>query len=218
VRVPAKVRPHGVRAKYVFEKCRCSDCVEANRVYARQRDRHSRRVRYGIEPDVPKFVDATETRDHLAWLRSQGVGLRAVEARSGIGRTALREIILGRRTRILPRTADAVLGVPRSIARPGALVDSTEARAMVDDLRYLGFRRIAIARALGRADIPASLLKGRPVKRSTADEVRAAWEAMIRTTEHWHGTYAGYAKRSCRCLRCRRSARETARARRSRAA
>src|SRR6202022_3247214 len=85
--------PHGTRAKYVSEKCRCMPCTDANRDYMRSclaRDRQPYRVRrvHGdrwrvvttAKPERTEFegtmTEAYEQRDFLnatAWMEGEGV-------------------------------------------------------------------------------------------------------------------------------------------------
>jgi len=65
------VQPHGTRSRYVYNKCRCDACREANTVYqrrmydlkyARRRPRHTRDT----------YTDASDVREHLKVLMAGG--------------------------------------------------------------------------------------------------------------------------------------------------
>ena len=101
-------RPHGTRAKYVVEKCRCAECRRANCEYQTMRER---RKAYEAWGDIePALVPADEVREHLEFLSSAGIGLRTVARRTGLSRSTLSK--LRRRTqRVRPRTADLILGL-----------------------------------------------------------------------------------------------------------
>ncbi|MEU3620633.1 hypothetical protein ABZ725_51615 [Streptomyces sp. NPDC006872] len=111
---PDSRRPHGSRAKYVVEKCRCRPCRDANRTRENER---SRQIAYG-RYESP-FVDAGPARAHLLYLRSCGMGLRAIAAELGVGRRYLQSIVSGRPDRgggapqkgISPERAAAILAV-----------------------------------------------------------------------------------------------------------
>lgn len=108
-----KIRPHGTRAKYVFEKCRCIPCADANRDYMLTLDRECPRppwraraisggptkgaapAYYRVEQCFSHEVEAThlthdeayELRDHLnatAWMD----GLESLGPRLAPGQTA----------------------------------------------------------------------------------------------------------------------------------
>lgn len=205
------MRQHGTRAKYVIDKCRCEPCTDANRRYARERDRHARRVAYGIEDEDTKYVDAGETREHLIWLSSIGVGRRTIAARTGLEPKTIRDIRIGETRRVLASTADRILAIGKS-ARPGAtLVDASPTWALIDDLRYLGFTKTRIARELG-AKTPALQLGRERITLEKMHQVNAIYQRLIRETPTWHGTLAGSKKNGCRCLRCAATAREYLRA------
>lgn len=208
-------RPHGTRAKYVAEKCRCEPCTEANRIYNRERERRQTRIRYGIEAPSSKYVDPTEAREHLEWLRSIGIGTRTIEQRSGIGRTAITKILAGDRGRIHADTAARILAVGRSAQPRSTLVDARPSWELIDDLLYLGFTRTRIAHELG-ATRPALQLGRRQITLRNARKVQAVYQRLLCETEDWHGLITAYARRKCRCLRCRTTARENQRAMRER--
>lgn len=170
------MRAHGTRACYVFgpepgsdrsRGCRCEPCRDANRVYARDRDRATRR------PDVvvtPAYVDASEAADHLRWLRSQGVGLRTVSARSGVSRSTLHQLAGGTRARATEATIDRILAVGRHAAHGAALVEAKETWRLLDDLLAHGFTRTFLARSLGSAATNPALQISRD--RVTAENAR----------------------------------------------
>jgi hypothetical protein len=205
---------HGTRTMYNPPyRCRCEPCTEANRVYNRNLDRRHRRIRYGIEDPSTDWVDPTEAREHLLWLNTVGIGQRTIAARTGIARSALRELAAGTTKKIHHRTADRLLAVGRSAAAPGAYIDATRTWELVTDMLYLGATKVSIAEQIGQQ---RALQLGRTrVTRRNADQIEAAWEQLGRTLAPWHGTYAGYAKRRCRCVRCTAEARRYSRARRA---
>ena len=164
------MREHGTRAKYVVDKCRCEPCTVANRLYQRERDRHARRVAYGIEPPQPAYIDATETREHLRWLKSKHVGTRTISIRTGIARTTIWKIMAGTVTKIRPETADKLLAVGRSTVANGALVDAKDTWRRIDDLVRHGWTKAAIECALGGRGRALQIGKKR-VRASTARAV-----------------------------------------------
>lgn len=210
---PMNTRAHGTRAKYVIEKCRCTACTTANRMYARERDRSINRDKLGTGPPHARYVDAAQARAHLRWLSSVGVGRRTIARRTGLSLSALQEIKAGRHRRIRPETADSILGVGKFDRPKATRVDATEAFALVDDLLYLGFTKVRIAEALGCSK-SLQLAKSKQMTLTRLERLRKAYWLLVSTMPEWHGTYAGYAKRKCRCLRCKERAAERARERR----
>ena len=179
------MREHGTRAKYVVEKCRCEPCTEANRLYARERDRHLRRVSYGIEAQRPAYIDATDARIHLQWLSIVGVGKRQVADRTGISISAIDKLRKGKVTKCRPETVDKILAVGRSKAADGAYIDAKATWKLIDDLLEHGWTKTAISKALGSTAKTPSLQIGR--KRVTAKKARAVKQlhdrAMFRIVE-----------------------------------
>lgn len=119
---PDSHRPHGSRAKYNVERCRCRRCRNANRDGENQR---IRLLAYGQY--VPPYVDAGPVRAHLRYLQDCGMGLRAIAAAAGINRKTLQSILGGRPERgkgprhaVTPRCAAALLAVEPSLDALGA--------------------------------------------------------------------------------------------------
>jgi len=165
------MRENGARAKYVVEKCRCELCTQANRDYALQRDRHKRRVAFGLEEPKPAFIDASEAREHLLWLTKVGVGKRRVSEITGVSLSAIDKIRQGDRTKCRKSTADKILAVGRSKAADGAFIDAKKTWQRIEDLLAHGWTKQAIAKAIGsKAQRPALQLQPNKV---TARNARA---------------------------------------------
>lgn len=202
---------HGIRTTYVAG-CRCDPCRQANTDYGRTWDRRRRRQSYGIETIEPRFADTTEAREHLLWLSANGVGRRTIANATGLSSTTIGEIFRGRQ-HATQRTVDLILAVGLHRAPAASRINAAPSWRLVDDLLYLGFTKVRIAREMGR-NAPALRLGRDKILKTSAESIRRAWEQLIRETAAWHGTYAGYTKRRCRCIRCRDTAREFARRRR----
>lgn len=164
-------REHGTRAKYVMEKCHCGPCTEANRAYARARDRASRRP---DEQLLPAYVDASEARHHLRWLGRQNVGLRAVSARTGIARSTVERIKSGDIRKSRPATIEKILLVFPIDALDHAVIPAGPTWKLLDDLIAHGYTRTFIGRELGsEAKVPSLQVGREHVIASTARKVRA---------------------------------------------
>lgn len=186
------MRQHGTRACYVFgpesgqdrsRGCRCEPCVNANRQYARQRLRLENDRKRGDAPPAA-YVDATEAREHLRWLRKQGVGTRAIERQSGVARSVLQRLAADprfdkrARRRATQRTIDRILLVAPIDAAPNALVDAGPTWRRIDDLLALGYSRRAIASAIaGKPVNSLQLRKTKVTARNAAavKELHARW-------------------------------------------
>jgi arginyl-tRNA--protein-N-Asp/Glu arginylyltransferase len=103
------MRPHGTRARYVVEKCRCDACRRANCDYQTAREK---RKAYEAWGDVePALVPAEETLAHLRFLRAHGIGLRQVHKVTGLSRSSLTKLAHGERRRVTYRTHDLITAV-----------------------------------------------------------------------------------------------------------
>jgi hypothetical protein len=174
-------RAHGTRARYVFgatgqdwhNGCRCFDCSQAAVLYEKRRQRARRRGEVA-------YVDASEARTHLLWLRSNGIGRRTIEAATGLSNSAIARIANGTVTRIRPATADKILGMHVGRAAPGARIDATSTLAKIDDLvNVVGMTKGAIAAALGAKTRALQVAKKGWVTRANADKVDALWRERM---------------------------------------
>ena len=136
-------RPHGTRAKYVVEKCRCDLCREAVRNYERERRART----------VPAYVGADRARQHVKWLGEQGVGLKRIVAVSGVSQGALWKLMYGDQKRfgrpskrITRETEQKILAVLPDAVADGAYIDGKKTREHIDTLVDRGWSRIAIGR------------------------------------------------------------------------
>lgn len=196
----------GTRTGYV-KGCRCELCRKEHRDYQRQYDRHWRRVAYGIEEHTPPYADNSEAREHILWLRSQGVGKRVVAKHAGLSISNLDKIVKGIRTRSRQDTIARILAVGTHKAPAGSSVDAAPTWKLIDDLLAFGFTKARIAIELG-ATTPALQIGKRRVTRSTAERIKQVWFKLCQETEPWHGIYYdGYSRHKCRCLRCKEACR-----------
>lgn len=153
---PPGTRACGTRARYVLgpgpgqdrsRACRCEPCRDANRAYARQRDRARRR------PDevlVSRFVPAGPVRSYLLELTQAGLGLRTVAARTSLSRASLVRIVQGDARRVSRRTRDLILGViPEHIA-DGALVPAGPTWKRIGLLLAAGHTKAWISAQIGQ--------------------------------------------------------------------
>lgn len=159
--VKGEIAPHGTPTRYVQHKCRCEACREA----ICQKEAASRRRRgYGLTSDwEDSLVDATEARRYLKQLDRMGVPFNRMEELTGVGHTALWQIKSGRRKRIFPATADAILGVSWSDylenGRPNNRVDAAETHRLIGEILAAGFTKVFVAHHLGQTGPGLQLAK-----------------------------------------------------------
>lgn len=180
--LPPAERAHGTRARYVFgatgndwrNGCRCHECSAAAVLYEKRRQRARARGEVA-------YIDATEARRHLLFLRANGVGRRSVAASSGLSPSHVSKIARGAVTKIRPATAEAILAVHLGRTPPGSYVDATRTLAQIDDLvNVVGMTRTAIAQALGYRTHALQLGKNGRVTKANADRVDALWREWMR--------------------------------------
>lgn len=166
-------RPHGVRAKYVVERCRCEPCREAVRLYELRR---TRAIRRPDEAWVP-YVPAGKARAHLKELAAYGIGLKTVAKVSGVPHGSLAKIIygdparrMGPSKRIRPATERRILSVTLDDAAGAAKIPAGPTWKLLDDLIGRGFTRGWIAQQLG-CETPALQISRERLRGSTARKV-----------------------------------------------
>jgi len=194
---------HGTLSKYKYG-CRCEPCALASRVYARELARHHTRKKvWGYDDGrVMRYelmVDSTETQRHLAWLRSEGIGLYTISKITGLSRTTLQQIARGKRPKVMQATESKILAVGKGDTR--TYVDARPTWLLIEDLVYLGYTKRAIAHELGQKH--ALQLNRQRVSVKNAEAVKRVWDVLVRKAGPNHGTSAGYNTDRCRCIRCR---------------
>ena len=148
---PEKTYPHGTRASYTNNGCRCEACTAANREYARAYYRAARR---GDNPG--RLVPAAPVREHLLYLSANGVGKRRVAALSGVAASVVDMIRRGERRHVRWSTSESILGVTVGDGCLGQLIDREEAEAIVERMLRRDWTRRMIAARLGsRARTPS---------------------------------------------------------------
>lgn len=169
---------HGTRSCYVQHKCRCAPCTQANRDYQRNRERHHARVRYGIEDPKPdRLIDADEVRDHIAFLRSKGIGLRTIAEHTGLGRTALQQLASGESRQVQPANAMKILAVPATAQPAVTLVDARPTWQLIRQLRRVGVPKVRIAEAIGQTR--ALQLGRKRIQLRHAQAIQDAYERLL---------------------------------------
>lgn len=145
------MREHGTNACYVWgpepgagKGCRCDPCQVAAKAV---RDAAKLRT-------APAYVDATRAREHVEWLGTHGVGLKAITRKTGVSGGTLCKLVYGQggkppSKRIKKATEDKLLAVTPADASDGARVDKAPMLADIATLTSRGWTKSAIARAIG---------------------------------------------------------------------
>lgn len=129
---------HSQRSTYL-RGCRCSECREANRVYAiRQRRTNETRK-----------VSATRARNHLLKLAAEGVGSKAAADASDITRFTIVRIRSARTTLIRRRTSEAILKLTKEAVADRGLIRRERLDEILSELLEEGFTKAEIKRRMG---------------------------------------------------------------------
>jgi len=153
--------------------CRCQDCRTAVKIYNVKLNRRRERGEEILH-------DATEVREHILWLRTQNVGMRAIEAATGLRRGTIGKIASGQTKRCRAETIAKILAVGTHRRAPGALVDARPTWRLINDMLRNGFTKTQIAAELGStAERPALQLKRDLILQSTADEVQEMYDRLM---------------------------------------
>jgi WhiB family redox-sensing transcriptional regulator len=181
------VRAHGTHACYVFgpepggdtrRGCRCADCKAAAASYERDRKRR----------EVPPYVSASAAREHVAWLSTQGVGLKQIVKAAGVSQGALWKLVYGKRRpdgtqvpskRIRPETAERILAVTPADGAAGSRVPAGPVWDDVGRLLARGWTKRAIARAIGDEGANGLQLGRDVITRRNANAIRALLDQPV---------------------------------------
>jgi hypothetical protein len=167
----ARDKPHGNRIKYMGG-CRCQECRRANTAYERERAARRRAGEWN------GLVSADAARKHLAELRYQGVGRRAVNLATDVSDTVLQDIIAGRKQRIRARTARLILAVDANAAQDGAYICARRTGRLVHELLTEGFTKARISAEIGQDGRALQLGRKRVTVRS-AGAIDRLWRRYM---------------------------------------
>lgn len=148
--------PHGQKLRcYLHHRCRCGECRSVHLADSRQRRREQA---YGTYTRAQ--VPAGPVREHLAWLSTHGLGLRAVAAATGISLGTLTGIRWGRPQKdgwgqspsVSGKYATTILAVrPEAhLLLPGACVPAVGTHRRIEALMALGWSGAELTRRAGR--------------------------------------------------------------------
>lgn len=184
-----KVYEHGSHARYVLNRCRCTECKEANRLYERARAAR-------LEP---AFVAAGPARDHINDLIVAGVGLKQIAKTAGVAYSTLGKLMYGipgraPSKRVRKATLDRVLAVTPADAADGAKVDAGPSWVLLDEMIDAGVPKSHIARELGQKgpglQVSRNQITGRNAR--AVAELHARWRAgdleVVRRDRHGNTT------------------------------
>jgi hypothetical protein len=129
---------HGTVHGYVKDNCRGPGCTAAIKA-------DSRRRRRGDAYGRPALVPVGPIAEHLDGLAAAGVGMPTVAKRSGVALSTVQSVRRRSRPRVQVGTAARLMAVSAAVA---ATVDSTETRAVIAELLWRGWTKLAIARAV----------------------------------------------------------------------
>lgn len=139
---------HGTHARY-SKGCRCEKCRVAHRAYERNAARRRRRVKYGIEAEKIRLVDSEETRQHVLFLASRGIGLGALAKQVGTNRATIQYIKRGTRPRITVELSSKILAVPAIPREPMAYTSAEPILELLKQLEKKGISSRDVGRAMG---------------------------------------------------------------------
>jgi hypothetical protein len=156
---------------YIIHKCRCEPCTTAQRDRARVRRRAQLYGRW-----VDPYVDAAPVRAHIYKLQEAGLGWKRIAELSGVGNTAVSQLIYGRKgstgdprkgeelKRVLAVKAEKILAVKPELSNlcGGANVPSRGFVRRVQALVAVGWSLSKIARRLGVSETNMGPMLQRP--------------------------------------------------------
>lgn len=183
---------------YIIHKCRCDECRVAQTARAKQRRKLQAYGRFDSG-----LVDAQPVREHVQMLQAAGMGWKRIAEVSGVGKTAVSQLIYGRKGsnkdprkgEVLKRfgreKAEKLLAVKPEISNlgPGALIDARGFRRRAEALICMGWSMSKQADALGmeRRNFGILLKRDRITVRyhlAMVDLFNAWWDKRPERSEH----------------------------------
>lgn len=184
---PGHPHEHGTRAAYVRDRCRCRPCTDANTNEWRAA------VREQTFGAPSPYIDATDTREHIQWLRRNGVGVEQIAKIVHTSATHIREIDRSTQrtggrppiTQIRADLAQRVLAVQPTDAyrSPHSQIDATGTRRRLQALAAIGWPPAELATMLGRTTTKfRTLFTCGSVQVQTAQRVSALYDQLWDTS------------------------------------
>lgn len=188
-------RPHGTRAKYAVDRCRCEPCKAANRAAENHRYRQQAYGRW--QP----YVDAEPARAHVRKLMDYGIGWQRIARLAGVSTGALSKLLYGDSQRnlapskrIRPETATKLLAVQPDPALLADLasIDGTGTRRRLRALVTAGWPQGQLADRIGmnRGNFATLMAADGPVHMTTARAVRRLYDRLWQQQPAEHGVTA----------------------------
>ncbi|OIU88625.1 hypothetical protein [Microbacterium sp. AR7-10] len=184
---------------YAIHRCRCDDCTEATR--AREEKRRRRHL-YGTFDSG--LVDAAPVRAHVETLQAFGLGWKRIAELTGVGNTAISQLIYGRKGSAKdPRKGETLKRVSRAKAEKifalhpsfdllpeGAVIPAVGTHRRIQALVCNGWSLNAIAARIGiHASNMTTLMRRDQVTKATHQAVAALfaelWDVQAPAST-WH--------------------------------
>lgn len=185
---PPEHKHSTVTTCYIQHKCRCDEC----RVEHAARERKRARLKAYGRFDTG-LVPAEPVRQHVMMLQQAGIGMKSISALAGVGKTAVAQLIYGRKgsnkdarkgevlKQISRVTAEKILAVQPVLEnlRPSAVVDGRGVARRVQALAAVGWSLQRQGVYIGRLRSNMTpLVDGSPVLKATHDKVCDMFEAL----------------------------------------
>lgn len=165
---------HGEHAGYA-RGCRCDGCMEAHRVYNRERMRRHRRYKQGTGPKpISRSVSPDVSERHLRWLRTKGLSINAIAEQTGIHEATLKKIRSGHSKNVWRTTEAAILLVRADNHGPNQLVKADYSKKIAQAIRDAGYTLLQINVMMGRSAHPSPLIRGEWIRIKT----QKRWEEL----------------------------------------
>lgn len=153
--------------------CRCLKCRMANTNYETRRAAAQRRGEWN------GLVDAAPVRAHLRKLSRAGVGYKAAAEAASVGKTAVAEILSGKKQRLRAQSAKRLLAVTPAARADHSTVPAARTWRLLEQLLDEGFTKARIARELGMK-MPSLQIGRKRVLARTQLAVEKLWRRYMR--------------------------------------
>lgn len=173
---------HGVN-RYKRHGCRCDICRVAATAHSRERTRRLAQEQWGARD--PMFVSVSLAKNHVAWLRSRGMGWRRIASVAGVSPSTISRLAghsfsgEASRTRIRKEIQDKILAVRPTDTSRTLATDARPSARKLQALVALGWTQVELARRL-KMSAPSIRNLVRIRDDDTSTRVRADTERKVR--------------------------------------
>jgi hypothetical protein len=132
--------------------CRCDECRKAHAKYETKMKALREKEKAGVIVRQRRLVKVNETRNHVRFLHSHGVGARSIGAVTKVSYTTIYQIGWGSRKYCTKTVADKVLAIGVKNFHQHQMFQTEHVKLMLTEMKAKGYKKWQIGLMLGYKD------------------------------------------------------------------